>query len=295
MNIKISILLTNSALAWFAAFAAPLAAQSTRTAPQLPLSPIVNFAVSAINNSYADVADLVVNAPLIVDVTIRKVTPVPVQQAVGVPANLQRMLVEGDVMALLRSKDGMGGTVRFLLDAPKDAKGKIPKLKKQRYFLFASKVAGMPGTIRLIRPNALAEWSPANDAMVRAITREAVQLDAPQAITALSSASYSPGDIPGEGDTQIFLNTAGGQPYSISVTSRAGKPKSWTVSMSDLIEEGASAPKRNTLLWYRLACGMPPKLGADIIESADAENVARAQTDYAFVLQSLGKCDRMRR
>jgi hypothetical protein len=295
MNIKNNVLLTNFAFALVAAMSAPLAAQTTRTSAQLSPTPIVNFAVSATNYSYADVADLVVNAPLIVDVSIRKATPVPAQQAVGVPVNLQRMLIEGDVMALLRSKDGMGGTVRFLLDVPKDAKGKIPKLKKQRYFLFANKVAAMPGTIRLIRPNALAEWSPANDNMVRAITREAVQLDAPQAITALTSASYSPGDIPGEGDTQIFLNAAGGQPYSISVTSRAGKPKSWTVSMSDLIEEGASAPKRNTILWYRLACGMPPTLSAEQIESADTENAARAQADYAFVLQSLGKCDRMRR
>jgi hypothetical protein len=295
MNIKFNNLLTICAASSLAAFSSTGAAQTIRTSVQSTAATNGNFAISAANNSYADVADLVVNAPLIVDVTIRKITPVPAQQAVGVPVNLQRMLIEGDVMALLRSKDGMGGTVRFLLDVPKDAKGKIPKLKKQRYFLFANKVAAMPGTIRLIRPNALAEWSPANDNMVRAITREAVQLDAPQAITALTSASYSPGDIPGEGDTQIFLNATGGQPYSISVTSRAGKPKSWTVSMSDLIEEGASAPKRNTLLWYRLACGMPPKLGVDIIETADAENIARAQTDYDFVLQSLGKCDRLRR
>jgi hypothetical protein len=295
MNIKINNLLTMSSITLLTAFCSPVAAQTGATSVQSTAATNANFAIGAANISYADVADLVVNAPLIVDVTIRKVTPVPAQQAVGVPANLQRMLIEGDVMALLRSKDGIGGTVRFLLDVPKDAKGKTPKLKKQRYFLFANKVAAMPGTIRLIRPNAVAEWSPANDNMVRAITREAVQLDAPQAITALTSASYSPGDIPGEGDTQIFLNAAGGQPYSISVTSRAGKPKSWTVSMSDLIEEGASAPKRNTILWYRLACGMPPKLGAEQIESVDTENAARAQADYAFVLQSLGKCDRMRR
>jgi hypothetical protein len=294
MKLKINSLLTLSGSVVLAMSVHAAIAQTPRPTAEALVLPTPNFTISASNNSYADVADVVVIAPLIVDVTIRKLTVVPTQQAVGVPPTVQRMLVEADVMALLRSPDGIAGNVRFLLDVPRDAKGKLPKLKKQRMFLFANKVAGMPGTIRLVRPNALAEWSAATDSLVRAITREAVQLDAPQAITTLTSAFHSPRDIIGEGDTQIFLNTAKGQPYSINVSSRAGK-KSWTVSTSDLIEEGASAPKRNTLLWYRLACGMPPQLSAEQIESADAENAARAQADYAFVIQSLGKCDRTRR
>ncbi len=182
-------------------------AQSPRLAAVTTAPAINNFAVTATNTSYADMADLVVSAPLIVDVTIRKLTKVPAAQAVGVPAHLQRHLVEADVGALLRGVDGIGGKIRFLLDMPLDAKGKLPKLKKQRYFLFATKVANMPGTIRLVKPNALAEWSTNNDSLVRAITREAVQVNVPQAITGISNAFHSAGSVPGEGDTQIFLSS----------------------------------------------------------------------------------------
>ena len=262
---------------------------------QTPKPLISGFAVAADSNSYADVADLVVASPLIIDATVKKATPLPATQSVGVPAGVQRMLVQADVMALLRGTDGVTGTVKFLLDVPKNAKGKVPKLKKRRYFLLGQKVAGQPGAIRLSRPDSLIEWSVPNDARVRAITKEAVQLDAPQAVISVTSAFHSAGTVIGEGDTQIFLTATGGQPYSITVTNRDGKAKSWSVSTSELIEEGAGAPQRNTLLWYRLACGMPSTLDAKLVESVEDGSVARAQVDYRFVIDSLGRCDRTRK
>ena len=96
------------------------------------------------------------------------------------PANIQRLLIEAEVGALIRGNDGIANQVRFLLDVPKDAKGKIPKLKKMRYFLLGQKAAGLPGTIRLSRPDAVIEWSVGNDAMLRAVTKEAVIIDAPR-------------------------------------------------------------------------------------------------------------------
>ncbi len=253
------------------------------------------FAVPATNTSYADIADLVVISPLIVDATIRKITKIPVEQAVGVPANLQRMLIEGDVSGLVRGNDGFGGQVRFLLDVPKDAKGKIPKLKKQRFFVLGNKAAGLPGTIRLSRPDAMIEWSAGNDAMLRAITKEAVIIDAPQQIVGLTSGFHSPGTVIGEGETQIFVEAKGNQIYSLSVFSQPGSPKRWAVSTGEVIDESASAPAKNSLLWYRLACGLPPTLDAKLVETNEAENAAKAQADYRFIIESLGRCDRMRR
>jgi hypothetical protein len=169
------------------------------------------FAVPAANGSYADVADLVVISPLIIDGQIRKITKVPAEQAIGVPANVQRMLIEANVMALVRGNEGVSEQVRFLLDVPKNAKGKIPKLKKQRYFMMGSKVSGKPGTIKLSRPDALIEWSAGNDALLRAITKEAVIVDAPQAIVGLTSAFHSPGTVIGAGETQIFVQAKANQ------------------------------------------------------------------------------------
>jgi hypothetical protein len=284
---------------WIQAFAlgaliiSPVASYSQPVAP--PLATQSGFAIPATNSSYADVADLVTISPLILDVQIKKLTKVPAAQATGVPANMQRLVVDADVLALLRGDGGFAGTARFLLDVPKDAKGKLPKLKKQRFFLLGSKVEGKPGTIRLARPDALIEWSAGNDALVRAITKEAVLLNAPQAVIALTSAFHSPGTVIGEGETQIFVEGRANQIYSFSVLSRAGETKKWSVSTGEVIGESASSPTRNSLLWYRLACGLPRDLDAKLVESPEADNVKRAQEDYRFVMQSLGKCDRTRR
>lgn len=266
---------------------------TTGSAETLPsLSP--SLAVQADSASYADIADLVVISPLIIDTKVRSAQKVTPEQAVGVPANLQRMLIEADVLALIRGQGGVTPRVRFLLDVPKDAKGKVPKLKKQRLFLLGSTVTGRPGEIRLSRPNALIQWSTANDALVRSITKEAVQIDAPQRITGITSAFHSAGTVLGEGETQIFLKTEKEQPLSLSILSRPGQDKRWAVSTAEVIDESASAPAKFTLLWYRLACGLPRSLSSDLVEAADSDNAARAQADYKFVQDSLGPCGRKR-
>jgi hypothetical protein len=131
--------------------------------------------------------------------------------------------------------------------------------------------------------------------MLRAITKEAVIIDAPQPIIGLTSGFHSPGTIIGEGETQIFVEAKGNQIYSLSVFSQPGSAKRWAVSTGEVIDESASAPAKNTLLWYRLACGLPRALEAKLVETAEAESVAKAQSDYRFIIESLGPCDRVRR
>lgn len=263
---------------------------SAQTAHVLPSA----LAVQAEDAAYADIADLVTISPLIVDATIRKLQKIAPEQALGVPDDRQRMLVEADVTSLIRGQGGITPRVRFLLDVPKDAKGKIPKLKKQRFFLFGSSVTGKPGEIRLSRPDALAQYSSANDALVRGIAKEAVLIDAPPKITGIISAFYSAGTVLGEGETQVFLRTAKERPLSLSILSRPGQEKRWAVSTAEVIDESATAPAKFTLLWYRLACGLPRSLSSDLVEAADSDDAARAQADYKFVLDSLGPCGRKR-
>lgn len=252
------------------------------------------FSVPAQGAAYADIADLVVISPLILDARIRKVTKLPEPQTLGVPANIQRVVIDADVTSLIRGADGFAASARLLLDIPKDAKGKIPKLQKRRYFILGSKVAGTPGALKLSRPDALVEWSAENDATLRAITKDAVQVDAPQAVSGISGAFHTQGTVLGEGETQIFLRTASGQPISVSVLSRPGQAKRWAVSTGDVIDESAVAPSRNTLLWYRLACSLPRTLDPRLVESGEAKDIANAQADYRFVVDSLGPCGRTR-
>jgi hypothetical protein len=260
------------------------------TAPQSP-----SF-LSATTSSYADIADLVTIAPTIIDLQIRKIRPLPESQTVGVPANVQRALIESDVLSFISGKNVVAGQVRFLLDIPKDARGKIPKLKKQRFLAMGRSVAGRSDMIQLVRPDALIEYSPANDQMIRAVASEAIAANAPQAITGIASAYHNAGTILGEGETQIFLNTANGQPFGLSVVSMPGRDKQWTVSTSEVITQADPAPKRNTLLWYRLACGLPKQLSPALVGSGegDSAHAAKAQADYAFVIKSLGPCGRTR-
>jgi hypothetical protein len=253
-----------------------------------------SFAIEADSASYADIADLVVISPLIIDVTVRKVQNVSPEQAITVPPTMQRVLIEADVMALIRGEGGITPRVRFVLDIPKDAKGKIPKLKKQRLFLFGRQVANRPGEIQLSRPNALAFFSPANDVLVRDITKEAVQLNAPRRIVSISSAFHSAGTVLGEGETQIFLKTDNDQLLSLTVLSRPGQLKQWAVSTAEVIDASATAPQRFSLLWYRLACGLPRNLPSERVEGAGNEDTARAQADYKFVIEALGPCGRKR-
>ncbi len=265
-----------------------------QSAAQSPPSALGSIAIDANDASYSDVADLVVISPLIVDTNVRSVQKVSAEQALGVPATRQRVLIEADVMALIRGEGGVAPRVRFVLDVPKDAKGKIPKLKKQRMFLFGRQVAGRPGEIQLSRPNAIALFSPANDTLVRDITRETVQLNAPRRITGIASAFHTAGTVLDEGETQIFLKTDKDQPLSLTVLSRPGAQKQWAVSTAEVIDASATAPERFTLLWYRLACDLPRSLRPELVEGANSENAARAQADYKYIIDALGPCGRKR-
>jgi hypothetical protein len=273
-----------AAIAILSMVATPVAAQN------IPVKP----PIAADGATYSDVADLVTISPLIVDAKVKKITFVPTEQAAGVPAFLQRTVVTADVISLIRGNSGIAAQIRFTLDIPKDSRGKVPNLKKQRFFFMGSAVSGRQDAIRLAQPDALITYSPANDTLVREITRQAVQLDAPQKITGVISAFHSAGTVIGEGETQIFLRTENQQPFSITVSSRPGKTKQWSVSTSELIEESSATPKRGTLLWYRLACGLPRQLPSDLVQSGAGEGTVQAQADYSFVVSALGACGRKR-
>jgi hypothetical protein len=48
------------------------------------------------------------------------------------------------------------------------------------------------------------------------------------------------------------------------------------------------------LLWYRLACTLPPRLPASSLSEASAEESQAIQADYRLVMDGLGRCFRTR-
>lgn len=267
---------------------APLDAQqatpaSSAPAPNAPAGP-----------AYADLADLVLAAPVIANATVRSATRIKGEEAVGLAPGLQRFYVEADVSALIRGAAGLPPRVGYLLDVAPDARGRAPRLRKTQVLLFARAVPGSANQLQLVSPDAQLPWTPETDARVRAIARAAVVPDAPPAITGVGGAFHVPGSLPGEGETQIFLQTADRRPVSLLILRRPGEAPRWSVALSEIVDEAAGPPGPETLLRYRLACGLPKGLPAESVAALEPAEAAIAREDYQFVRTALGPCGRTR-
>lgn len=274
-------------------FAAMLSATMFTAACYPPIDPPISAPDPASSLHYADFADQVTGAPMIVDVTVRDARRIDRAATPGLPADRDRFDVTATVNSLLRGSSAIPPEMRFIADVRQTASGKSAKLRKNRFFIFGRPVPGKPGQVQLSNPDSIILFTPEHDALVRGITQESVRIDAPPAITGLSQAFHVPGTITGEGETQIFLTTDKDRPISISIVSRPGQTRSWSVSLGEVVDMNARAPARNTLLWYRLACQrMPRQLPSAALEGQDAAARAQAEADFAFVWTALGPCPR---
>lgn len=244
--------------------------------------------------SYPDLADRVLAAPVVMVVTVSDAIRLEPEQAPRLGSGQARVYVEAAAARLIRGPDGIPPQVRYLADVPLDAKGKLPKLRKAQMLLLARPVTGRPGELQLIAPDAQIPLTSDIETRVRAIVREAVRLDAPPKITGIASAFHVAGTIPGEGETQIFLSTPGNRPISLNVLRRPGQQPLWSVALTEVVDEAAQPPARETLLWYRLACGLPAALPAETIADLEPEAAEAARADYRFVREQLGVCARSR-
>lgn len=249
-------------------------------------------AVSNTHN-YADLADLALAASITAHVRIRSDKRLSAELATGVRPGFARHLVTADVIALVKANDGVQQRVRFLVDLPTDSRGKSKKLKNSESLVFAQG-AGI-GTLRLIAPDAQIPWTAAAASDVRAILSEAAKADAPPLVRGVASAFHSEGSIPGEGETQVFLNSSDNKPVSLTVQRQAGGSARWFVSQGEVVDEGTSQPRPNTLLWYRIACTLPSELPTAATEGQSPEAVAQITMDYRLVLDQLGRCVRIRK
>ncbi|MDJ0278109.1 hypothetical protein QLH51_15025 [Sphingomonas sp. 2R-10] len=240
---------------------------------------------------YATIARLALESDIVLDVTIRSVARIAPAEAPGLAAGHVRFYVTADVGALIRAGGPLPARIGYLVDMPFDPRGRAPNLKRQRAIAFARAVAGRPDQVQLVTPDAQFMWSPALDQRVRDVVREVIAPDAPPAIAGVGNAFHVPGTLPGEGETQIFLKTATGNPVSLLVLRRPGEERRWALSLGDIIDEAGGAPKPDTLAWYRLACGLPETLPEASLASQEDANAAIAREDYAFVRESLGRCE----
>lgn len=241
-------------------------------------------------NEYVSLVRLADNADIIANVRVRKAIKVAPERAPGLAPGQARLYVEAEILNLISGQGGITERIRYLVDMPLLPNGKPPKIKKQRFLIFAKRGDGRAGDVQLTGSNAQLPWSVNRETQTRSILRELFASDSPPAITGVREVFHVAGNLEGEGETQIFLSTATNQPVSISVIRRPNIRPSWAISLTEIVDAAASRPTRGTLLWYRLACGLPEALPAKSLYSNNSTADKIAKEDYALVMRELGAC-----
>ncbi|MBV8685371.1 MAG: hypothetical protein JOZ90_01785 [Alphaproteobacteria bacterium] len=246
--------------------------------------------------TYADLADLALAAPVAAHVRVAAAIAVKDEQAPGLRPGFGRLYVEADVVALIRSAGPLPARLRYVVDLPRDAKGRTARLRKgTELLILGAPVGGRDGEVRLAAPDAQIPYTQAAAARLRAIVREASAAAPPPRITGVGKAFHVPGSLPGESETQIFLQTADRRPVSLTVLRRPGQTPQWAAALGEIVDDAAAPPAPETLLWYRLACSLPPRLPAQSLAEAEPGSGAAIEADYRLVLERLGPCTRNRR
>lgn len=231
---------------------------------------------------YADLAVLTLTAPIIVHARIIRANAIPADGAREVSTGVARLHVYAALADAILAPDAVPATIDYLADVPLTARGRPPILKGADILLFLRRDAT---DLQLNNARGQLGWSAATEATVRKILIDAHSGTVP-AITGIGNAFRVPGNVPGEAESQFFLNTADGKPVSLVVLTRPGEAQRLSLALGDVIDDAAEGIPHDTLRWYRLACSLPATLPATVEADADLA------VDYAFVLKSLGPCGR---
>lgn len=247
--------------------------------------------------TYPDLVELAEASDLVVRAQIRRQAEVAPERAPGLAPGHARLYVEAETLALIAGDSPVGESLVYLVDVPRDAKGKPPKLKKREVLLFADYVPGRTrsdrGTeIQLTGVHGQLDYSAQLETRLRPILTALADPAKPPRIEGVADALAVPGTLTGESETQIFLATENGSPVSVTVLRRPGQPPQWGVSWGEIIDSAARPPQPETLRWYRLACSLPPSLPSSANLARDADARRLATSDYALVIERLGPCRR---
>jgi hypothetical protein len=249
-------------------------------------------AASAPAVTYPDLVGLAESAGVVAEVAVKSQAAVSAERAPGLAPGRARLYLETQTQRVLKGPSALGEAVRYLADVPLGPKGKPPKLRKQAFIVFANPVAGRPGELQLVGPDAQLPLDPALEERVRAVIGQLAARDAAPRITGVRDVISVAGNLAGESETQMFVNTVGGAPVSLTVIRRPNMDPTWGVSWSEIVDQAAKPPEPGTIAWYRLACSLPRKLSESAFLQSDASGRRRAEADYQFILDQLGPCER---
>lgn len=244
--------------------------------------------------TFADVASLADAASVVTLVVVRDQAVVEPERAPGLAPGHARLYIEATTEAVLAARSGQGEALVFLADVPLRADGKVPRVAKQRLLLFADPVEGRPGALQLVSPDAFLLATPESEQLTRSVIAALAAADAPPPITGVRDVMSVVGNLAGESETQLFLDTVTGTPVSLTVVRRPGMEPQWGVSWSEIVDQSARPPAPASAAWYRLACFLPAQLPQDAFLQQEQTARAQAQADYRLIVKQLGECRRTR-
>lgn len=275
-----------------AVIASAVAGLGLTAVPAYSQTPVPEMANPADRATYADLVALAERSDMVIRAQIRRQIRLKPERAPGLEPGFARLYMEAQTVSLIAGSAAVGESLAFLVDVPLDAKGKPQKYKKREVLLFADRVEGNRGSVRLTGKQAMFDYTPAFEARLRPILTELASGDVPPMVEGIGDALSVPGTLVGESETQIFVKTTDRSPVSITVLRRPGQPPQWGVSWGEIIDSAARAPRPQTLRWYRLACSLPDRLPSSANLARDPAARRLAEEDYRYVREQLGPCPR---
>ena len=249
-------------------------------------------APSAPAATYADLVGLAEAASIVAEVTVQSQAVVPPERAPGLAAGHARLYLETHTLRVLKGPSALGESVNYLADVPLGIKGKPPKLRKQTFVIFARPVPGQTGALQLVSPNAQLPLDATIEERARTVIAQLVAPGAPPRIGRVHDVISVAGNLAGESETQMVVDTATGAPASLTVVRRPNMDPTWGVSWSEIVNQSAKPPAPDTIAWYRLACSLPRRLEPGAFLQSDPAGRQRAEADYQLIVDQLGPCER---
>jgi hypothetical protein len=242
--------------------------------------------------TYADLVGLAEAASIVAEVTVHSQAIVPPERAPGLAPGHVRLYLETRTQRVLKGPSALGESVNYLADVALDAKGRPPKLRKQTFVIFARPVSGQAGELQLVSPDAQLPLDAMIEERARTVIAQLVAPGAAPRISRVHDVISVAGNLAGESETQMVVDTATGAPASLTVIRRPNMDPTWGVSWTEIVDQSAKPPARDTIAWYRLACSLPRRLEPGAFLQSDPAGRQRAQADYQLILDQLGPCER---
>ncbi|MBV7257102.1 hypothetical protein KCG44_09945 [Pacificimonas sp. WHA3] len=250
------------------------------------------LAVSTPEPGRVDLIDMTLESDTILSATITKTRSIPREKSPGLAPGFHRMLVHADVTTLITARGGVPAQIKYLVDVPAADNGRAPRMKNMRALLFLGQEQS-PGEFALAHRYGQQPWSAAREQNVRTFASELAE-PAQRALRPreIISAFHVEGSIPGESESQIFMQTASGDPMSLIVLNRPGERPRYTVATGDIIDTSMEPPSDGSIVALMLACDLPTALPGDILAEQVPSVAAALTRDYGFVRSKLGACER---